>query len=516
MKLNPIHPQNRFSREINDLFKENEQLRRENATLKEWLAIQGISSPLSSPVDSTNYDRPYNPSDSQINLISAQLSDTQNLNLLNQNQEQCLCKSEKIPVESELNHWQSSVASDFLQKRTLALEYLIHQQAQTTDNLNDTIQRITEIGTQTLETVQSIRVWLDLEKNPHFQNYSIEKQYNKYLCLPVSTQKSLEFTHRYIQSSSFHSLLDIPIQNFDGEIGFLRVERNNLSDSGSEEEQSFLECLANLVSIILEQEKLRNREKKFTEKINTSAQKLQQQTPTEYIDQITSSANFNLLTHISYELRTPIHSILGYSDLLCEEMLEQGQINWLQDIQTVRKQGYQLLQIVESISDLVRIESKQMSLNLELFDPVQVIQGVVQNLVPIAENNHNQLKIHYGRNLGLMYTDLGKLQKILHHLLENTLKFTERSQFQLTIRSQENWIDFNLTNTKIGNTTQQPQSLLEPFTQTSDLQNCKFCRTELKLTICRSLCEIMGGEMKVLGCGDRGLIFKVRLPAQLE
>ncbi|MEL7035561.1 MAG: ATP-binding protein [Cyanobacteria bacterium J06592_8] len=523
MKLNPIHSQNVLIREINNLSQENEQLRRENATLKEWLTIQGISSPLFLTLDPPDYHRPNNPSESQIYWVGEQLSDPENPNLSNTNQDQYHYRSEKISIESKPNHWQSSVKSEFLQKRTLALESLIHQQAQTPDNLYDTIQRITETGTHALETVQSISVWLDLKKNPHLeeyirpiQNHPIHQQHDRYLCLSFCTQKPVGLIDQSIQTLNSYELWDIPLLSLQEEIGFLRVEPKDLSASWSEEEQSFLECLANLVSMALEREKFINKEKKLTAQLNTSEQKLRSPTTAKNTTQITSSVNRSLLTHISHELRTPIHAIVGYSDLLCEEMLEQGQINWLQDIQTIRKKGYQLLQIVESILDLVRIESQQMSFNLELFDPIQIIQGVVEDLVPIAEKNHNQLKIHYGRNLGLMYTDLGKLQKILHHLLENALKFTERSQFQLTIRRQENWIDFDLTNTQIGKKTQQQQYLFEAFTQASELLSCKSSRTELGLTICRSLCEMMGGEMKVSRCCDQGLTFTVRLQAQLE
>lgn len=524
MKLNPTHSQKTFSGEINDLFKENEQLRRENATLKEWLAIQGTSSSLPLTVDPPDSDRLYNRSDAKINLISNQLSDSENLNISNRNKEQYPGRADKISVESDLNNWQSSVMSDFLQKRILALEYLIHQQAQMTDDLNKKIQRITEIGTKILQTVQSLNVWLDLEKSPHLeesihltQNHPISLQSQRYLCLPISAETSLDSTkNQETYPFIYPDLLDIPIQNSEGELGFIRVNQNNLSTYLSEEERSFLECLANLVSLTLEQEKFKNREEKLSDQLNRSVQNLQLQTPAKNIDRMTSSANGNLLTHINHELRTPIHTILGYSDLLCEEMLEQGQVNWLQSIQTIRQKGYQLLQIVESISDLIRIESKQMSLNLELFDPVQIIQGVVESLIPIAEKNHHQLKIYYGRNLGLMHTDLSKLQKILHHLLKNALEFTEKSQFKLKICRHGTWIDFELTNSQIGETTQQQQYLLEAFTQASDQLSCKLSRTQLGLTICRSLCKMMGGEMKILGCCDRGLTFKVRLQAQLE
>ncbi|EAW34408.1 ATP-binding protein [Lyngbya sp. PCC 8106] len=590
MMLNPIQSNEEFSWDVNhSLYQEIEHLRRENTTLKNWLETMSQFHPVSVKLEPPDLEWEIGQVDVTINLFSNQILEKIDDNLsakpLTQNDslEQTTINffdNSRLDVSAQFTR---PLTNEQSHRRILALEHLLRQYNHNPNNLHNIIQKITETAVQTLESVKRISLWLtpQTQLTPHFQ-YPLNINVNSTNKLKINSSEQVahcyftllkpnaitSYKQNYLEKSSLEwtgenlqptedylffsnlpnvdlskplNVLDIPIKQAQYKIGFLRVERTNLTTEWTDEEQSFLESLANLVSLALDRSRSQHSEKQLStqnEKLQTqfdqqtaqlqkTCQKLRSQTAEfqklEYAlkeaqntAQVALGAKRTFLANISHELRTPIHAIIGYSDLLCEEVLEQGQLNCLEDVQIIRKEGYRLLHVIDSILDLVRIETGQMSLNLDIFDPVNVIKGVVKSLVSIADKNRNQLKIHYGRDLGLMHTDLGKLQKILHHLLENALKFTEDGQIQLTIRRQGDWIEFCLIDTGIGISTEHQHCLFEAFTQADDSLCRRHGGTGLGLTICRHLCKMMGGDITVSSELGQGSMFTVRLNAQVE
>ena len=546
MMLNSIESRQDFFLDVNhSLYQEIEQLRRENKTLKQW-----IENLINFPSISLNIEPPdpeweIEQSEITINLVSDKIFDQIGGEL-----------SAQIPTDNPGSSWETFInfsnccspeyslktfrprASERLHRQILALEHLICQNNRNPDNLGDIIRQITETAVETLDTVKHISLWL----HPPAQLPGLKFPYHLLRKHLQCEEDGLFFFNLSdVHSQNSPNLLDIPITLGEQKIGFLRVERTNVTAKWTDEEQSFLESLANLVGGLLERfgskhlekqllsenNKLKTQLDRQTAQLQKTRQKLRSQTAelqklqfdlqeAQNTAQTALRAKRSFLANISHELRTPIHAIIGYSDLLCEESLQQGHANWLEDVQIIRQQGYRLLRVIDSILDLVRIESGQISLNPEIFDPVHVVQAAIKSLVPIAEKNRNQLKVHYGRNLGLMHTDLGKLQKILHHLLENALKFTKEGQIQLTVRRQGDWIEFCLTDTGIGISTEHQHCLFEAFTQADDSLCRRYGGTGLGLTICRHLCQMMGGDIAVSSQLDRGSTFTVRLKAEVE
>ncbi len=590
MMLNPIQSHEEFSWDVNhSLYQEIEHLRRENSTLKNWLKTMGQLHPVSLKLEPPDLNWKIGQVDATINLFSNQVFKKIDDHL----SAQTLTQPDSLE-QTTLNFSNDSnldlsaqltplMVNEQPHCRILALEHLLRQHNHHYNNPHNIIQQITETAVQTLESVKRISLWLtpqtllssNLSSPSNLNVNSTNKlkinsseQINHCYCtflkpnsIPSNKQndlgksslarviKNIQFIEDRLFFSSFPNVdlsdslnvLDIPIKLDQHKIGFLRVERTNLTAKWTDEEQSFLESLANLVSFALERSRSQHLEKQLstqnkklqakldqqTAKLQKTRQKLRSQTAelnklelalkeAEDTAQIALGAKRTFLANISHELRTPIHAIIGYSDLLCEEVLEQGQTNYLEDVQIIRKEGYRLLHVIDSILDLVRIETGQMSLNLDIFDPVNVIQGVTKSLISIAEKNRNKLKIHYGRDLGLMHTDLGKLQKILHHLLENALKFTEDGQIQLTIHRQGDWIEFCLIDTGIGMSVEHQHCLFEAFTQADNSLCRRYGGTGLGLTICRHLCQMMGGDITVSSELGQGSTFTVRLKAQLE
>ncbi|WP_413166936.1 sensor histidine kinase [Capilliphycus salinus ALCB114379] len=531
MMLNPIQSKPELFRNINQsLYQELQQLRRENATLKHWIAIINQTDPHPLKLEASPLEWEISDSDVIVNFVSDRLLDEIILDLsINP-----LTNGDRHRFPLPINFYQncglnsstgrsSPSRTENLSCRTLALKKIINQcqSTQNPDHFPSLIQNIRETAIDTLKAVQQINFYF----HPSTQLPGLDCALNE-LITWVNDFSSLNSGEPLKQ-------FNLPIFRGENQIGLMGVE-SQLNAEWTEEDQSFLESVAHLISLTLErltrqqqQQQLAAENAQLSAQLHTTRQHLASQTAkchklefalekAQNTAQTALRAKRTFLANISHELRTPIHAIIGYSDLLCEEILEQGQINWVEDVEIIRREGYRLLHLIDSILDLVRIEAGQMSLHPDIFDPVNVVEGVVHSLKPIAEKNHNQVQVHYGPNLGLMQTDFGKLQKILHHLLENAVKFTQGGHIDLTVCRQGDWIEFTLTDTGIGISVEHQHCLFEAFTQADDSLCRKYGGTGLGLTLCRHLCQMMGGDITVSSQLGQGSTFTVRLKAMVQ
>ncbi|MBE9131910.1 MULTISPECIES: ATP-binding protein [unclassified Tychonema] len=233
-----------------------------------------------------------------------------------------------------------------------------------------------------------------------------------------------------------------------------------------------------------------------------------------------SRAKSTFLANMSHELRTPLNAIIGYSEMLQEEALESGLKNIIPDTQKIRNAGKHLLTLINDILDLSKIEAGRMELYLEEFDIGNLIEEVVATLHPLVEKNHNQLQVSYSPNLGIMYADLTKVRQILFNLLSNALKFTEGGTVLLSATREpaggSNWVYLQVSDTGIGMSVGQQQSLFQPFVQGDASTTRKYGGTGLGLTISRLFCQMMGGDISLDSQLDVGSTFTVKLKAQVE
>jgi signal transduction histidine kinase len=240
-----------------------------------------------------------------------------------------------------------------------------------------------------------------------------------------------------------------------------------------------------------------------------------------------NQAKSTFLANMSHELRTPLSAIIGYSELLMEEVENLTSSEVLTDLQRIRASGQHLLGLINDILDLSKIEAGKMKLDLSDFDVTDLIEEVVGTVEPLVFKNHNQLKVELPAAVGLMRADFGKLRQCLLNLISNAAKFTEEGAITLTVtlepgsspedRSQEQASDqifFTVTDTGIGIPQEQLQKLFQPFTQADSSTSRRFGGTGLGLVISRHFCQMMGGDITATSAGvpGQGSIFTIRLP----
>lgn len=232
-----------------------------------------------------------------------------------------------------------------------------------------------------------------------------------------------------------------------------------------------------------------------------------------------SNAKSAFLANMSHELRTPLNAIIGYSELLQEITSNDGNQIYVDDLKKIHSAGNTLLDLINGVLDISKIEAGQMTVSVAEFDLAEMIRNVESMLTPLIEKNNNKLIINYPANIGLMKTDETKLRQILYNLGSNAGKFTQNGEIKLsvhaaTIESQE-WLRIDISDTGIGMTSEQATKIFKEFTQADSGTTRKFGGTGLGLSICKRFSIILGGDVFVQSEKNVGSIFSVLIPRYL-
>lgn len=230
------------------------------------------------------------------------------------------------------------------------------------------------------------------------------------------------------------------------------------------------------------------------------------------------------LANMSHELRTPLNAIIGYSEMLAEDAEEMGQTDFVPDLQRIRTAGTHLLQLINDILDISKIEAGKMDLFLENVVIDELINNVVSTIAPVVEDRQNRLRVERQPDLGFMHSDMTKLRQILFNLLSNAAKFTESGDIFLTVErgphpyvlqtdSDAEWIVFEVRDTGIGMNPDQIQRVFDSFTQADASTTRKYGGTGLGLTITKHFCGMLGGDIQVESTEGQGTTFTVVVPA---
>ncbi len=234
--------------------------------------------------------------------------------------------------------------------------------------------------------------------------------------------------------------------------------------------------------------------------------------------EIASQHKSTFLANMSHELRTPLNAIIGYSEMLQEDAADLNADGLVPDLKKVNAAGKHLLELINSILDLSKIEAGKMELNLEDFSVAQMVEDIAALVQPLAEKNGNRLEV--ACDVETMHADLTKVRQVLFNLLSNACKFTERGKVSLAVRREDSgdgaWLSFSVTDTGIGLNAEQIGRLFQEFSQADISTTRKYGGTGLGLAVSRRLCRLMGGEITVTSEPGKGSIFTVRLPVDVR
>ena len=230
-------------------------------------------------------------------------------------------------------------------------------------------------------------------------------------------------------------------------------------------------------------------------------------------------AKSDFLASMSHELRTPLNGIILYSELLQEEADDNGMKGSIRDLQRIQSSGKHLLELINGILDLSKIEAGKMALTLEHFDVKQMLDELVDTIGSLVQKNRNGLTIRCAPDVGTMYGDVTKTRQIMLNLLSNAAKFTTDGAITVGVQRCAHQgtpsMEFSVTDTGIGMTPNQCQRVFEPFTQADVTTNRKYGGTGLGLAIVSSFCDLMGGTITLDSRPGEGSRFTLQLPIEM-
>ena len=235
-----------------------------------------------------------------------------------------------------------------------------------------------------------------------------------------------------------------------------------------------------------------------------------------------SRAKSTFLTNMSHELRTPLNAILGYTELLREEAVEQGESARFSDLDNIHQAGVHLLGLVEELLDLARIEAGKVTLIEVEVELSAVVKRSLQTVAPVVEKNGNRMELDLASDLGRARLDEGKTRQILINLLGNAAKFTENGV--ITVRGRRRAADDDgpdiislaVIDTGAGIVAERLEKIFEPF-ETGDTSSTReFGGMGLGLSLSRKLAEHMGGHLVATSELGEGSVFTLELPAVMQ
>jgi len=221
---------------------------------------------------------------------------------------------------------------------------------------------------------------------------------------------------------------------------------------------------------------------------------------------------------MSHELRTPLNAVIGYSEILEEELAEQGaQQAVLADLAKIKGAGKHLLALINGVLDLSKIEAGRMELSYEDYGLDQLVNQVCSTVQPLVAGNRNRLVVELPDAPGEVRVDAMRLRQVLLNLLSNAAKFTTDGTITLAVRRQSEasgaLVVFEVRDTGIGMTREQIDMLFQPFVQADSSTTRRYGGTGLGLVISRRLCRLMGGDVIVQSEPGRGSCFTASVQA---
>jgi signal transduction histidine kinase/CheY-like chemotaxis protein/HPt (histidine-containing phosphotransfer) domain-containing protein len=229
-----------------------------------------------------------------------------------------------------------------------------------------------------------------------------------------------------------------------------------------------------------------------------------------------NQAKSDFLANMSHEIRTPMNAILGFTDWL-QRGLAEDRDEELEYLSTIHSSGTHLLELINDVLDLSKIEAGKMEIVLEEYSPFRVIQDVEQVLKVRAQGKGISLKSYFmGTFPTEIKTDYVRLRQVLTNLVGNAIKFTEEGEVSIFTQMVkgpdrdgvlQDKLRVEIRDTGIGMTKDQAEKIFMPFVQADSGINRQFGGTGLGLSISKRIVDSLGGEIEVSSELGRGSSF---------
>jgi PAS domain S-box-containing protein len=221
------------------------------------------------------------------------------------------------------------------------------------------------------------------------------------------------------------------------------------------------------------------------------------------------------LATMSHELRTPLNSIIGFTGILLQKLVGPLSAEQEKQLKMVQGSARHLLELINDVLDISKIEADQMTVSIEEFDIGVAIQKSVEKIMPLAEKKGLTLTTVIPEAVNIT-SDRRRVEQILLNLLNNAVKFTEHGDVRLESQIEDDWLITRVSDSGIGIKPDDLQTLFTPFTQIDTGITRQHEGTGLGLSICKRIVEMLGGSIRVESEWGKGSTFTFTLPLKRD
>jgi signal transduction histidine kinase len=225
-----------------------------------------------------------------------------------------------------------------------------------------------------------------------------------------------------------------------------------------------------------------------------------------------NKAKSEFLTTISHELRTPLNAIIGFDQCLILGM--DGEINEQQmiSLKKIEKSSFHLLNLINNILDLAKIEAHKMELEIDSYNIIDIIRSSLEEISPLAERKKISIKFFNHLSQMNIQGDKLRLRQVFLNLLGNAVKFTHKGSIRVYLINHADKIEVQISDTGIGLTQEEINKLFKPFSQADSSITRKYGGTGLGLAISKKIIDMHCGEIQVKSEKNKGSTFSIFLP----
>jgi len=319
-----------------------------------------------------------------------------------------------------------------------------------------------------------------------------------------------------VREAGLRSQVAVPLSVHNKVIGVLYAMSRE-SHRFRNEDQQLLNALADQAAIAIENAKLYDEVRRHAQELEAKvAERTREFHEANRQLEAASRHKSQFLANVSHELRTPLNSILGFTRLVARKT--EGQIPALQreNLEKVLISAAHLLNLINGLLDLSKIEAGRMEVFVETFKLDEVVHLATATVRPMLKSGDVQLVEEISQDIPPLHTDREKLKQVILNLLSNAVKFTEDGEIRVAARRENSMVRLTVADTGIGIAKDELPNIFEEFRQAGMSSTRRYGGTGLGLAIAKRFVTLLGGDIAVESEAGKGSTFTVTLPLTLR
>lgn len=222
------------------------------------------------------------------------------------------------------------------------------------------------------------------------------------------------------------------------------------------------------------------------------------------------------LATMSHELRTPLNAIIGFTGIMLQGLPGSLSDEQRKQLAIVQNSGRHLLNLINDVLDISKIEAGELSLDSTVFDIGQSIEKAVKMVSPLAGQKGIAIETAISGEVGAARNDQRRVEQVLINILNNAVKFTEEGRVRVSGSREGDQYVLTVSDTGVGIAPDELEAIFKPFHQSETGRMRRHEGTGLGLSICRKILDMMGGAIGVASAPGQGSTFTVRFPIEIK